>query len=719
LRRAEYIINGRKLIVVYGSITDQETEVWVSSDDNMLSMSGGVSSSIRKIVGESVFLETRAVVPLEIGRVAVTDGGAKAGLKHVFHPSIVKGGGSKTLVKSSAIKSVALRCLELASSLGIKSIAFPAIGTGSAGVPYHIVAKALITAITEYLILDTSLETVFIALYAGKFEKNNPVAQAYEQAIGLAAPLVQMANMKSSISELQNSYDKAGMQDKKGKLDELSKTLKGKKTDGLKKDHLLHALDQMSLPKTAASDDFETLAGPAPDLDALRIQAQKTKLQGFYLILNIKTGKLNLLEIEQAVEGAAFTKQNELFALKSEVDVLEKQIAVAETKLKDMTPPITPENPTRGDDAPDQPDPKPNNAMGENYLFIIAVTDYIDFPDLPNAVKDANDVAQVLYDHYGFSKQRTYLLKDRDATAATVTKALENITTHLPIKEQDRLVIYYAGHGYYKKEYQEGYWLLSDARKSVGETSFLDTTKLLNRISKMSCQHVLLLADACFSASLFVERSVDLTEANPVIQRLNMMRSRWAIVSGRLEPVADGIAGENSPFAHKLIRYFKNPIDGKLFYAQQLATYLLAAVGNNSSQLPEGRPLHKAGDEGGQFVFAFDGTVIPTISTIQNTAPASPSRGTEPTKPAQPAQSLTPKEQIKQFIADDETRKALELLKKQIAPDGRHEDTVLILMGQLTRAEKEERNGTSTKEEVNRQKNRINQSIKSILDDLD
>ena len=74
-RAANYTINNTALRVVYQDITAVGAEALVSSDDNHLTMSGGVSKAIAEAGGEQLREEARKHVPGHLGNVVVTSAG--------------------------------------------------------------------------------------------------------------------------------------------------------------------------------------------------------------------------------------------------------------------------------------------------------------------------------------------------------------------------------------------------------------------------------------------------------------------------------------------------------------------------------------------------------------------------------------------------------------------------------------------------------------------
>ena len=90
-----------------------------------------------------------------------------------------------------------------------------------------------------------------------------------------------------------------------------------------------------------------------------------------------------------------------------------------------------------------------------NYLFFIAIDKYQKVARLNNCVRDARDVLSVLLQKYHFKKERLVALFDEKATRANIIRYLQYFAEKLT--ENDNLLIYFAGHGYYNKITNTGY----------------------------------------------------------------------------------------------------------------------------------------------------------------------------------------------------------------------------------------------------------------------
>jgi len=150
------------LIIKFGDLTSAVTDVIVSSDDAYLSMGGGVSASILRAGGDVIARDARKNVPCQMGDVVVTSAG-KLEAKYVFHAITIDWSQKDEFTVEKSINSIIKKSLNVLSVLGLKSIAFPAIGTGAARYSLEDVAHFMSMAISEFL--SNSDEELEIYIY--------------------------------------------------------------------------------------------------------------------------------------------------------------------------------------------------------------------------------------------------------------------------------------------------------------------------------------------------------------------------------------------------------------------------------------------------------------------------------------------------------------------------------------------------------------------------
>ena len=230
------------------------------------------------------------------------------------------------------------------------------------------------------------------------------------------------------------------------------------------------------------------------------------------------------------------------------------------------------------------------------YALIIGNNDYQHLEKLDAAEKDAEVIADVLTNKYGFEVD-LLLNADYDTTVNSLFK----ITNKL--KKDDNLLIYYAGHGEIDKAENRGYWLPVDASYEL-RSKWISNQRIVDRIKATKAKHVLLIADSCFSGTLMrssvtPESSEALDEKN--IDRLKSKKTRLVITSGGNEPVVDSDGGDHSLFALKLIDTLKN--NNTVINSQMLFENIRRYVISNADQTPERALVHKTGHDGGDFLF--------------------------------------------------------------------------------------------------------------------
>ncbi len=231
-------------------------------------------------------------------------------------------------------------------------------------------------------------------------------------------------------------------------------------------------------------------------------------------------------------------------------------------------------------------------STAKNFLLVVGINQYQFWPHLNNAVKDANDLASTLMGMYNFDFSNIIVLRDDQATRNNIYKTLRSYIEL--VKPNDNLVIYFSGHGHFDELLNEGYWVPVEAHLNA-EGEYLPNSSILKIIENIQSQHTFLVADACFSGSLFGEQKRGYAE------NVEKYKSRWGLASGRLETVSDGAVGTNSPFATELLKYLKANTKEKIAVSEIIQSVKLA-VAEKAEQTPIGNPLKVSGDEGGEFV---------------------------------------------------------------------------------------------------------------------
>lgn len=234
-----------------------------------------------------------------------------------------------------------------------------------------------------------------------------------------------------------------------------------------------------------------------------------------------------------------------------------------------------------------------SEAQAKFYALIIGINDYenYQFPDLDKPVNDAQRLYDILISDYSFEKENVVFL--RNPHREDIIKALDKLEYFL--KENDNLLIFYAGHGMWDEHTQRGYWIPADA--SISSTSnWIRNSTISGYISGLKTKHTLIIADACFSGGIFKTRAA-MPDTPSSVQRLYELPSRKAMTSGTLKEVPD-----ESVFLYYLTKKLEENQDHYL-PSEQLFHSFKPAVLNNSDNIPQFGVIKNSGDEGGDFIF--------------------------------------------------------------------------------------------------------------------
>ena len=232
------------------------------------------------------------------------------------------------------------------------------------------------------------------------------------------------------------------------------------------------------------------------------------------------------------------------------------------------------------------------------YALVMGTNDYKHLPHLQTAERDAQVIATILREEYGFE---TKLLLN--ASREQIVVALNEYRRTLD--QNANLLIYYAGHGYNDKEVEKAYWLPVDARKG-DNANWISADDVTTNVKGITAKQVLIVSDSCYSGTLARGIEVGISEPvtrNRYLQKMLNGKSRTLMASGGNEPVADGGGEGHSVFARAFINGL-NQMDRDMFTAEEIYyNFIREAVTGKSNQAPEYNPLRNSGHESGDFVF--------------------------------------------------------------------------------------------------------------------
>jgi O-acetyl-ADP-ribose deacetylase len=159
---------------VLGDLTTQEVDAIVNSANPSLLGGGGVDGAIHRAGGPEILAECRLLGGCETGDAKATTAGALPArwVVHAVGPVWRGGGAGEPALLAAAHR----RALEVATGLGARTVAFPAISCGVYGYPPEKAAPVAVGAVLPFLeqvdeirfvFVDERLRAVFAAAASG------------------------------------------------------------------------------------------------------------------------------------------------------------------------------------------------------------------------------------------------------------------------------------------------------------------------------------------------------------------------------------------------------------------------------------------------------------------------------------------------------------------------------------------------------------------------
>lgn len=228
------------------------------------------------------------------------------------------------------------------------------------------------------------------------------------------------------------------------------------------------------------------------------------------------------------------------------------------------------------------------------YALILGANDYIDesVPDLDGPISDAAKLGLALTARYTFDPQDVIFIKN--PTREQIINELDKLTRK--VTKNDNLLVFYAGHGFWDKDTDFGYWLPVDS-KSNTTSNWLANSQIRDYVAAIKSKHTLLITDACFGGSIFRTRKTFEETTSPK-NKLYDNLSRQAMTSGSLTEVPD-----KSLFLEYLVKRLNENTKDYLS-AEELFSSFKTDVMNGSPVTPMFGDIKDSGDEGGDFIFA-------------------------------------------------------------------------------------------------------------------
>jgi O-acetyl-ADP-ribose deacetylase (regulator of RNase III) len=156
---------------VVGDLTTQDVDAIVNAANEELAPGGGVCGAIRRAGGDEIFEECARLGGCATGDAKATSAG-RLPARYVIHAvgPVWRDGNEG---EEELLASVHRRALEVAGELGCRTVAFPALSTGTYGYPPELAAPVAVGAVRELGDRFDEVRFVFV---------NDSLRQVYEQA---------------------------------------------------------------------------------------------------------------------------------------------------------------------------------------------------------------------------------------------------------------------------------------------------------------------------------------------------------------------------------------------------------------------------------------------------------------------------------------------------------------------------------------------------------
>lgn len=235
-----------------------------------------------------------------------------------------------------------------------------------------------------------------------------------------------------------------------------------------------------------------------------------------------------------------------------------------------------------------------------SYALLIGVSDYTNgWPDIESIPRELDKVAKAL-EAQGFK-----ITKVLDPAGAALFDSFEEFIDRYGYDPNNRLIIFYSGHGYTSNHGKKGYLVPADApNPNENLRDFKRVAMNMDRVitlsREMESKHALFLFDSCFSGTIFKTKALPKTP--PYIEKSMSRAVRQYITAGS----ADEEVPANSTFTPMFIDAIEGKADlnrDKYVTGSELGLYMTQTLPNFTSQSPQYGKIHDYDLAQGDFIF--------------------------------------------------------------------------------------------------------------------
>ena len=240
-----------------------------------------------------------------------------------------------------------------------------------------------------------------------------------------------------------------------------------------------------------------------------------------------------------------------------------------------------------------------------SWAMVIGINAYSHCSPLSYAKQDAQAVQEALQTRFGFPKENIKTLLDGAATKKAITNSFLNYAHDSRVKPDDRILLFFAGHGFTKTGLRGEVGFLVPVNGNVENlSSLIRWDELTRNADLIVAKHILFIMDACYGGLAFVRQPSfgSMRFLKDMLQR----PTRQVLTAGKAdETVADGngVRPGHSIFTAHLLNAFEGgaaTTDG-IISATGIMAYVYERVSRDQYSLQT--PHYGFIDGDGDFIF--------------------------------------------------------------------------------------------------------------------
>jgi O-acetyl-ADP-ribose deacetylase (regulator of RNase III) len=138
-------VGGLTIQAVQGDITDLPVDAITNAANDHLWMGSGVAGAIKRRGGEGIEREAVALGPIPVGT-SVATGAGDLRARYVIHAAVM---GQELRTDLATVAITTRSVLDLATAMGLESVAIPLLGTGVGGLDVDQVASSMTSEVVD------------------------------------------------------------------------------------------------------------------------------------------------------------------------------------------------------------------------------------------------------------------------------------------------------------------------------------------------------------------------------------------------------------------------------------------------------------------------------------------------------------------------------------------------------------------------------------------